>query len=102
MQPGEASLHDPALGAEPRPVLLAAASDQWLDTSKPEFAAVLVVVIPPVGEQTIGALSGPTDLAGDRRNTIDQGQQLGDVIAVAARQRDRKRQPTSVCQQVVL
>ena len=102
MKPGEASLHDPALGAQSRAVVLTAAGDQGLDAAGPELAAVLVVVIAPVGEQPIGALAGAADLAGDRHHAVDQGQQLGDVVAVAARQCDRQRQPAGVGQQVVL
>lgn len=50
MQPGEAALHHPALGAEPRAVPFATAGDQRFDAASPELAAVLVMVIAPVGE----------------------------------------------------
>jgi hypothetical protein len=102
VKPGEAALHYPALGAEPGAVLLTAPGDQGLDATGPELAAVLVVVIAPVGEQPIGALAGTADLAGDRDDAVDQGQQLGDVVAIAAGQGDRQRQPAAVGQQVVL
>jgi hypothetical protein len=60
------------------------------------------VVIAPVGEQSIGALARAADLAGDRHDAVDQRQELGDVVAVPAREGDRQRQPAGVGQQVVL
>jgi hypothetical protein len=102
VQPGEAALHDPALGAQPRAVLFATSGDQGLDAASPELAAVLVEVIAPVGEQPIGAPARAAHPAGDRDDAIDQGQELGDVVAVPAGQGDRQRQPTGVGQQVVL
>ena len=84
VQPGEAALHDPALGAKSRAVLLAAPGDQGLDAASPKLAAILVMVIAPIGEQPIGA--GPL---GECREAIDQRQELGDVVALAAGQGDR-------------
>jgi hypothetical protein len=70
VKPGEAALHDPALGAEPGAVVLTAPRDQGLDAAGPELAAVLVVVIAPVGEQSIGASARAAHLAGDRHDAI--------------------------------
>jgi hypothetical protein len=102
VKPGEAALHDPALGAETGAVVLAPPGDQGLDAPAPELAAVLVVVIAPVGEQPVGASARAADPAGDRHDAIDQGQELSDVVAVPACEGDRQRQPAGVGQQVVL
>jgi hypothetical protein len=102
MRPGEAALHDPALSAEARAVVLAPSGDQGLDATGPELAAVLVVVIAPVGEQPAGATARAADLAGNRDDTVDQGQELGDVVAIAAGKGDRQWQSAGVGQQVVL
>lgn len=102
VKPGEAALHDPALCAQPRAVVLTTAGNQRPDAASPELTAVLVVVIAPVGEKPIGALARAADLAGDRHDPIDQGQELGDVVSVPAGQCDRQRQPAGVGQQVVL
>lgn len=102
VQPGEAALHHPALSAQARAVVLTAPGDQGLDAPSPELATVLVVVIAPVGEESIGALAGTTDLARARRDAVDQGQELGDVVAIAAGQGNRQRQPAGVGQQVML
>jgi hypothetical protein len=89
VQPRERALHDPPLASEVRAVLDAAPGDHGLDAALPELPAVLVVVIAAVGQDAVGALAGPADLPGDRRDGVDERQQLGDVVAVAAGQRDR-------------
>jgi hypothetical protein len=102
VQPRERALHDPPLAPEMRAVLDAAAGNHGLDAARPQLAPVLVVVIATVGQDAIGALARPADLARDRADRVDQRQQLGDVVAVAAGQRDRQRNPVAVGQQVVL
>jgi hypothetical protein len=44
----------------------------------------------------------PTGLAPHRRDGVQQRQQLGDVVAVAAGDGDRERDPVGIGQQVVL
>lgn len=63
----------------------------------------MLVEVAVVGEQEVGLLSGPADLAGDRVSVqlIKQWDQLGDVVAVAAGQGDRQRDARRVDQQVV-
>jgi hypothetical protein len=102
VKPGEAALHYPALGAETGAVVLASPGDQGLDAPVAELATVLVVVIAPVGEQPVGAAARAADSAGERHDAIDQGQELGDVVAVPACEGDRQRQPAGVGQQVML
>ncbi len=84
-------------------MLDAAARDDRLDASNPEQAAVLVVVIAAVGEEEVGLLAGPADLAGDRPGVqiVEQRDELGDVVAIAAGQRDREWDPGRVDQQMV-
>jgi hypothetical protein len=60
------------------------------------------VVIAAVGQQALGALTWTPKLAGDRADSVDQRQQLGDVVAVPAGQADRKRNPAGVGDQMVL
>lgn len=49
------------------------------------------VVVAQVGEQRVGLAARTAHPAADRRNRIEQGQQLGDIVAVAAGQQDRER-----------
>jgi hypothetical protein len=41
-------------------------------------------VVNAVGDQAVGALAWPPGLAADRADAVDQRQQLGDVVSVAA------------------
>jgi hypothetical protein len=75
-----------------------AAGDPGGDAAGAELAAVLVVVIATVGEQ----LPRSAASAADRRHGVDQGDQLGDVVTVAAGEGDRQRDAAGVADQVVL
>lgn len=65
---------------------------------------MLVVVIAAVGEQPVGLLARPSNLAGDRPavEIFDQRDQLRDVVAVPAGQANRQRDAAGVDEQVVL
>jgi hypothetical protein len=99
----EAALDNPPLLAETGAVRGAAAGDHGLDPAGPQQPAVLVVVIAAIGEQQVGFLAGPADLPGDRPGVqiVEQRQQLGDVVAVAAGQPDGQRDTGRVDQQMV-
>ena len=79
-----------------------AASDDRFDAELPDEAAVLVVVVTAVGDQRPRPASGPTDAATDRRYPVKQRDQLRDVVAVAARERPRERDPAAVYEEMVL
>jgi hypothetical protein len=83
-------------------VLAVSAGDDRLDAARPEFAAVLVVVVAAVGDETLSALARAAGLAGDGADVVDQRQQLGDVVSVAARQADGQRDAVAVGDDVVL
>jgi hypothetical protein len=102
VQPGEGAFDDPAGAAEAGAVVCVAAGDVGCDRALPEQAAVFVVVVAAVGAQTRGPAAGPADQPAHRRHAIEQRDQLGDVVAVAAGQRPGKRDPGCVDQEVVL
>ena len=81
-----------------------APSNDRLDAAVPEQPAVLVVVITAVGDDAVGFPARPSDLARDGPGVqvLKQRDELGDVVAVAARQRDGERDPGRVDQEVVL
>ena len=60
------------------------------------------MVIAAVGVDLVRALTGPAAAAADRRDGLDQRDELGDVVAVAAGQRDRQRDAVRFGDQVVL
>ena len=82
----------------------AATGDPVGDPPGPQDAPVLVVVIAAVGKDQIGFLAGPADLSTHRAGGegIKERHQLGDVVAVAAGERHRQRDPRGVDQKVVL
>ena len=67
-----------------------------------ELAAVLVVVVAAVSGDPVGAAARPADLAADGRYPLDERDQLGDVVAVAAGDRPGERDPGRVDEKVVL
>ncbi len=73
VKPGEAALHHPALGSQPRAVVLTTPGNQGLDAAGPKLTTVFVVVIAPIGEQPVGTVARAADLASDRHDSIDQG-----------------------------
>jgi hypothetical protein len=103
VQVREAALDDPALATQAGAVRCAAAGDHGLDPTGPQQPAVLVVVIAAIGEQQVGFLAWPADLPGDRPGVqiVEQRQQLGDVVAVGAGQRDGQRDAGRVDQQMM-
>ena len=104
VQVREAALDDPALAAEAGAVFDPAAGDDGLDAPGPEQAAVLVVVIAAIGKDHVGLLARPPDLARDGPGVqaVQQRNQLGDVVAVAACQGDRQGDARGVDQEMVL
>ena len=104
VQVREAAFDAPALSAQAGAVLDAAPCDDRLDAALPEQPAVLVVVIAAVGDDQIRLLARPSGLArhGPSMEVLQQRDQLGDVVAVAAGQRDGERDPRRVDQQMVL
>jgi len=102
VEPGEGAFDDPAVAAKPGAVLGLAAGDLVLDPSLTELAAVLVVVVASIGSDAFGTTAWPADLAAHRRHLVYQWDQLGDVVAVPARDAPGKREAAAVYQEVVL
>jgi DDE superfamily endonuclease len=83
---GERLFHDPAVHAQPRAVLLAASGDERRDPGVSHLLAVLVVVVAAIGVERVGSPSWTSATSTHRGDGLDQGHQLGDVVAVAADQ----------------
>jgi hypothetical protein len=96
VEPGEGAFDDPAVAAEPGAVLGLAACDQRLHAALPDQPAVLVVVVAAVGDQRPGSTARPADAAAHRRHPVEQFDQLGDIVAVAAGERPGERDPAAV------
>jgi hypothetical protein len=89
----EAALHDPALTAQTGAVWGTAFGDDWLDTARPELLAVLLEVVPTVGQEPVGLLAWAPGLAAHRLcgKIIKERDELRDVVTVPACQRDAQR-----------
>ena len=96
MEPGEGALDDPALTAERGAVSGLTPGDLRCDPADSDEAAVLVVVVAAVGCDSVGPAAGTADLAAHRRDTLEQRDQLGHVVAVTARDRPGQRNPGRV------
>lgn len=92
---------DVAGAAEPGAMRLAAAGDLGTDALGVEDLAVFVVVVAAVGLHGPGAPAGAAGPAADRGNRLDQGLELGDVVAVAAGEDDGQGHAVGVGGQVV-
>jgi len=66
VQVSEAALDYPALVAQAGAVGCSTTSDDGRDPERSEQSPVLVVVIATIGQEAIGLLAWPSDLAGDR------------------------------------
>ncbi len=80
----------------------AAAGDHGFDAGRPDETAVFVVVVTSVAEEAVGSVAWPSDQAGDRWDLLQQGDQLGDVVAVSAGQGDGEWDALAVDDEVVL
>ena len=102
VEPGEGALNDPARAAQAGAMLGPAAGDLGLDPALPELTPVLVVVVAAVGGDALRPLSRTANLSPNRRHPLNQRDQLGDVVAVAARDRPGERDPGRVYEQMML
>ena len=100
VEQGEGLFHDP-----PHRLVVvsgAAPADQRPDSTLAEQAAVFVVVVAAVSNDHVRLATRVTSAATDRRDRVQQRNQLGHVVAVAAGQYHRERDAAAVADQVVL
>jgi hypothetical protein len=102
VQQGDGLLHDPAVGAQARAVLGGAAGDDRGDPGGLDLLAVFIVVVAAVGVDGIRAAPRPSAAPAHGRDGLDEGQELGDVVTVAAGQCHRQRDAVRFGDQVVL
>jgi hypothetical protein len=102
VQVREGAFDDPAQDAEPGAVPALAAGDHGCDTERAYEPAMLVVVVAAVTDDLVGTAAWPADEPCHGRHALEQRDQLGDVVAVAAAERVGERDPGRVDEQVVL
>ncbi|GAX56576.1 hypothetical protein SO3561_08144 [Streptomyces olivochromogenes] len=72
------------------------------DVAEDAQAGAVWLVVAAVGQQCVGASARSADQAGDRRDLVEQGQELGDIVVISAGQRCRERDALPVDDDVVL
>lgn len=102
VEQGEGLLHDVAEFAQALDVRCALAGDDRQDPALAQLLAVGVGVVALVAEQRIGAPAWPAGAPGHRRDAVNQGEGLGDVVDVGSGDDDLERGATAVTDQVVL
>lgn len=78
-----------------------AARDHRSDPALAEPTPVAPVVVAAVSDELVGTASRPTNEPAHGRYLVDERDQLGDVVAVAAGEREGQRQAALVDDQVV-
>jgi hypothetical protein len=101
-QPRNGPLHGPAVDAQSAAVFGPTLRQDWDNMSLTQLAAVGLGVIGPVPLDTIRTAARPSTLACNRRDRIDQRQQLRDVVAIGGRDLDRQGDALCIRDQMVL
>jgi hypothetical protein len=101
MQPRDCALDDPASLAQTAAVLGSAPSNLRTDSLSPQGSAMRLRVVGTIGLNEFGFALGATALATNGRDRPNQGQQLGDVVAVGLGQDDRQRNTLRIRKDVV-
>jgi len=99
---GEGALDDPAVAADAGTVFGLAPGDLGGDAALAQFAPLRLVVVGAVGGEPVWPSTRSTDAATDWRDAIEERDQLGDVVAVAARERPGERDPRRIDEEMVL
>lgn len=102
MQPGNGAFHDPAGLAEATAVGRAAFRQERLDAGATERVAVRPGVVAAVPLHALGAAPGAAGAPADRRNGVNQRDQLRDVMALRGGHDHAERNPLRVRDEVVL
>jgi len=92
VQPGEGAFDDPAVASKAGAVLAVAARDFGLDPALAELATAAWIVVGAVAGDALGTSPRRSDLATYGRDAVEQRDQLGAVVAVAAGQSPGERE----------
>jgi len=101
MQPGQRALDDPAGFAQSAAVSYLAAGQKRGDAFCTQRVAMGLGIVGAVTLDTRRFASRASGLAVDRRDALDQGQQLGDVMGIGAAQREGKWNALGIGEQVM-
>lgn len=101
MQPGDGPLDDPAGGAQSTAVRHPPLGEQGANPAPPQLPPMRLGVVGAIPLDDRRARPGPAAAPAYRRNPVDQGQQLGDIVGIRAGQGRREREPLRVAEDMV-
>ena len=102
MEPRVSPFDDPTEFAEAAAVFGAAPGDDRSDASLAKSAAMRIRIVATVGVDDLGFAERSAACAANRRDSVDQRQQLRDIIAVRAGHDHADRNAVRVYEDVVL
>jgi len=102
VQPAERALDDPARLAEAAAVRLTPSGDLGGDAYRVQRASVLVVVVAAISLHESRFRQRSAAPSADGRDCFNQGEELGDVVAVGAREDHRERNALRFSDEMVL
>ena len=101
MQPRDGSFHDPAGYAQSAAVFGATPSDLSANTLLCQSLAMRVGIVGSISLHQVRFALGRSDLACHRRNVLDQGQQLGDIMVIGGCENGSQRNTLRIREEVV-
>lgn len=102
VQPSEGALDDPSKAPQSAAVAGVLARESARDSAAAQFFAVRLRVVRAVGVHDRGSSPRSARLAADRRDAVNESQQLRDVVSIGLREHDRERHAAGVHDDVVL
>jgi hypothetical protein len=102
MKPTDCTLRYPTKDTQATTMFGVASSQVGFNGAVLQCIAMVLRVVGSVSVQLVGAGSGTAGLAGDRRDTIDQGEQLRDIVTIGTRSDDVQRDTVGVSDHVML
>jgi hypothetical protein len=102
MEPSQRAFHDPARATESAAMGRAALGELRANPAAMQGVAMRLRIVATVALNQGGLADGRTRAAAERRDRVDQRQELGDVMAVGGRQQCRQRDAACFGENVVL
>ena len=102
VQPGEGALDDPARAPETAAMVGAALGELGANAPAVERLAMRLRVVAAVALDQAGLRTGRPGRPRRGGNGVDEGEQLGDVVAIGGRQRRDERNPVRVGENMML
>lgn len=101
-QPGQGPFHDPAVDPQATAMRCAAFSQHRSDPPRAQLLPMGLRIIAAVSLHTVWPTSGAPTLALHRRDSLQQGQQLGHIVAMRPGHQSRQGNSPGICQHMML